>query len=83
MWFSNGIHHHYSNDKIKPAFTREYFDRELLLKSNTILPYEVVSLLFNDIDAKKVNKKEGVDHVLSSAVNFYGPDITDKDVSDF
>lgn len=83
VWFSNGIHHHYSNDKIKPAFTREYFDRELLLKSNTILPYEVVSLLFNDIDAKKVNKKEGVDHVLSSAVNFYGPDITDKDVSDF
>ncbi len=83
VWFSNGIHHHYSNDKIKPAFSREYFDRELLLKSYTILPYEVVSLLFNDIDAKKVNKKEGVDHVLSSAVNFYGPDITDKDVSDF
>ena len=83
VWFSNGIHHHYSNDKIKPAFTREYFDRELLLKSYTILPYEVVSLLFNDIDAKKVNKKEGVDHVFSSAVNFYGPNITDKDVSDF
>ena len=83
VWFSNGIHHHYSNDKIKPGFTREYFDRELLLKSYTILPYEVVSLLFNDIDAKKVNKKEGVDHVLSSAVNFYGPNITDKDVSDF
>ena len=83
VWFSNGIHHHYSNDKIKPGFTREYFDRELLLKSYTILPYEVVSLLFNDIDAKKVNKKEGVDHVFSSAVNFYGPNITDKDVSDF
>lgn len=83
VWFSNGIHHHYSNDKIKPAFTREYFDRELLVKSNTILPYEVVSVMFNDIDAKKVNKKEGVDNVLSSAVNFYDPDITDKEVSDF
>jgi len=22
VWFSNGIHHHYSNDKIKPEFTR-------------------------------------------------------------
>ena len=25
VWFSNGIHHHYSNDKIKPGFTRNYF----------------------------------------------------------
>lgn len=83
VWFSNGIHHHYSNDKITPIFTRAYFDNELLLKSNTILPNEVVSVLFNDLDAKKVNKKEGVDHILSSAINFYGPDITDKDVSDF
>jgi dipeptidyl-peptidase-3 len=25
VWFANGIHHHYSNDKIKPAFSKEYF----------------------------------------------------------
>ena len=24
VWFSNGIHHHYSNDKIKPGFEPEY-----------------------------------------------------------
>lgn len=25
VWFSNGIHHHYSNYKFKPEFSREYF----------------------------------------------------------
>ena len=83
VWFSNGIHHHYSNDKIKPAFTRDYFETELLQKSSTILAPEIVAVLFNDVDAKKVNKKEGVDNILSSAINFYGSDITDKDVTDF
>ena len=83
VWFSNGIHHHYSNDKIKPAFTRDYFETELLQKSSTVLAPEVVAVLFNDEDSKKVNKKEGVDNILSSAINFYGSDITDKDVTDF
>lgn len=26
VWFSNGIHHHYSNAKLKPEFSKEYFD---------------------------------------------------------
>jgi len=25
VWFSNGIHHHYSSDKILPEFSKEYF----------------------------------------------------------
>lgn len=83
IWFSNGIHHHYSNDKIKPAFSREYFEDELLKKSRTELPREVIEVLFNDADNKKVNKKSGIDNILSSAINFYGPDITDKEVADF
>lgn len=83
VWFSNGIHHHYSNDKIKPGFSKDYFVNTLLKNSNTTLPGEVVDIIFNDADNKKVNKKEGVDNILSSAVNFYGPDITDKDVADF
>lgn len=82
VWFSNGIHHHYSNDKLKPEFSKAYF-QGLLKASNTLLADDIVEVLFNDADAKKVNKKAGVDNVLSSAVNFYGPDITDKDVADF
>ena len=42
VWFSNGIHHHYSNDKIKPAFTRDYFETELLQKSSTVLAPELL-----------------------------------------
>ena len=83
VWFSNGIHHHYSNDKIKPEFTKEYFVSELLKNSNSELSADIIEVLFNDADTKKVNKKSGNDNVLSSAINFYAPDITDKDVVDF
>ncbi len=83
VWFSNGIHHHYSNAKIKPAFSREYFEDVLLKKSRTDLPRKIIEIIFNDADNKKVNKKGGVDNVLSSAINFYDPDITDKEVTEF
>jgi dipeptidyl-peptidase-3 len=84
VWFSNGIHHHYSNDKIKPQFTREYLEDVLLKNTSRVdLPREVIEVMFNGNDAKKVNKKSGSDNILSSAINFYGPDITDKEVSDF
>jgi dipeptidyl-peptidase-3 len=84
VWFSNGIHHHYSNDKIKPQFTREYFEDELLKKTSSVdLPREIIDVIFNDEDNKKVNKKSGTDNILASAINFYAPDITDKEVADF
>ncbi len=83
VWFSNGIHHHYSNDKIKPEFSKDYFANDLLKNSNTTLSNDVIEVLFNAADAKKVNKKAGVDNILTSAINFYAPDITDKEVSEF
>ncbi|MBA6155795.1 dihydrofolate reductase [Tenacibaculum sp. S7007] len=82
VWFSNGIHHHYSNDKIKPEFSNEYL-YGLLQSTNTELTGDAFSVIFNDKDAKKVNKKAGVDNVLASAVNFYGPDVTSTEVADF
>ncbi len=82
VWFSNGIHHHYSNDKIKPEFQKEYLEG-LLKDTNTTLSAAALDVIFNDKDAKKVNKKAGVDNVLASAVNFYGADVTSKEVADF
>lgn len=82
VWFSNGIHHHYSNDKIKPGFSKEYLNY-LLAETNTELEGEPFEVIFNEADSKKVNKKKGVDNVASSAVNFYAPDITDADVDEF
>ena len=82
VWFSNGIHHHYSNDKIKPGFSKEYLNY-LLAETNTELKGEPFEVIFNEVDSKKVNKKKGVDNVASSAVNFYARDITDADVDAF
>lgn len=82
VWFSNGIHHHYSNDKLKPEFSSDYL-KGLLADTNTTLEGEAFDVIFNDKDAKKVNLKKGVDNVLLSAVNFYGPDITTADVESF
>ncbi|WP_179320681.1 dipeptidyl-peptidase 3 family protein [Winogradskyella helgolandensis] len=82
VWFSNGIHHHYSNAKLQPAFSKEYLN-ELLTATNTTLEGEAFDVLFNDKDSKKVNQAKGIDNVLESAVNFYGPDVTNKDVADF
>lgn len=82
VWFSNGIHHHYSNDKLKPGFSEEYLNY-LLKETDAELNSEAVAVIFNEADAKKVNKKKGVDNVAASAVNFYDPDITDAEVDAF
>ncbi|MDN3724645.1 dihydrofolate reductase [Aequorivita sp. SDUM287046] len=82
VWFSNGIHHHYSNDKLKPDFSPEYL-KSLLAETSTNLEGEAFEVIFNDKDSKKVNQAKGVDNVLESAVNFYGPNVTNKDVESF
>jgi dipeptidyl-peptidase-3 len=82
LWFSNGIHHHYSNAKITPSFTQPYLET-LLKATNTDLSGDALSVIFNDIDAKKVNFSKGVDNVALSAVNFYGTGVTNEDVSSF
>jgi dipeptidyl-peptidase-3 len=82
LWFSNGIHHHYSNAKITPSFTQPYLET-LLKATNTDLSGDALSVIFNEIDAKKVNFSKGVDNVALSAVNFYGTGVTNEDVSSF
>jgi len=92
VWFSNGIYHHYSTDKILPSFSPEYF-RELLAKSNQegfpILSGKskeesleiLIPVIFDkNILNKKVNQKAGTDLVTGSAVNFY-QDITEKEAA--
>lgn len=82
VWFSNGIHHHYSNDKIRPNFSKEYFN-QLLKATKTNLPTAIVEVLFNDKDAKKVNLDESKGLLEGSAINFYDKGITAKEVDDF
>jgi dipeptidyl-peptidase-3 len=82
VWFANGIHHHYSNAKMKPAFSADYL-KSLLSVTGATLDGAAFEVLFNDKDAKKVNLTKDVDNVLLSAVNFYGPDVTTADVEAF
>lgn len=83
VWFSNGIHHHYSHDKFIPGFSREWF--EAAMKSvGSSLPEEALAAMFDPkLDPKRVDQRPGVDNVLASAVNFYAPDITTADVQKF
>ncbi len=82
VWFSNGIHHHYSNSKLKPEFSSDYLN-QLLTDTGATLEGEAFDVIFNDKDAIKVNQAKGVDNVFESAVNFYGPDVTNDDVNGF
>ncbi|NND62062.1 MAG: dihydrofolate reductase [Flavobacteriaceae bacterium] len=82
VWFSNGIHHHYSNAKLKPDFSKDYLSN-LLKVTNTPLSQEALEVIFNDKDAKKVNLSKDADIVLESAINFYGPDVTNAEVESF
>jgi dipeptidyl-peptidase-3 len=93
VFFSNGIHHHYSNLKLKPEFSPKYFN-ELLASSNPAsLPLGEGSqqklasflepILFDpNIDPKLVDLSAGVDNVKASAVNFY-ENVTQEQVEQF
>lgn len=82
IWFSNGIHHHYSNEKIRPGFSKEYLDT-LLSNTNTLFTGEAYEVIFNDKDTKKVNLDESKGLLEGSAVNFYGQDVTAAEVEAF
>jgi dipeptidyl-peptidase-3 len=79
IWFSNGIHHHYANDKFEPGFSRAYLE-EILGATDTELQGEALEVIFNDSDSKKVNLDPKKGLIEGSAINFYAPDITTEDV---
>jgi len=82
VWFSNGIHHHYANDKFVPGFSFESFARFVEAtpgnfptrpgQSVAELLAELRPIMFDPtVDAKLVDLTPGQDPVVSSAVNFY------------
>lgn len=83
VFFANGIHHHYSNMKFEPNFDQNWFS-STLETLNLKLSEEGHRAIFDfEFDAKKVNRADGVDLLLESAVNFYAPDITQLEAEDF
>lgn len=94
VWFSNGIHHHYSTDKFFPEFSKDYFaslvrgtePQSLPLKpKQTIDDFisEVTPVIFDPAVApKRVNQNPLADMVATSASNFY-EGVTQKEAEGF
>ena len=76
VWFANGIHHHYSNDKFTPEFSEAWF-REQLTKyindENSQMDNDLLCKIIFDKElyASRLNQKEGVDVITASAGNYY------------
>ena len=83
VFFSNGIHHHYGNNKHEPGFERTWFEAELKEVGHMLTP-GVVDVIFDPgLDGKKVSLDPDKDLLLASAVNFYGDDVNEKEATAF
>lgn len=82
VWFANGIHHHYSNDKFLPEFSESYFDTLLASVPADRLPEgygsaeelaaTIKPAMFDPtLYAMNVNQSAGVDMIRTSAMNYY------------
>ncbi len=92
--FSNGIHHHYSNDKMIPVFTKKYFAGLILDIEQRNLPLasgqtgtDLISILTpvifdKKLFGRKVEQKKGADLIIESAINLY-EGVNQKEVEAF
>jgi dipeptidyl-peptidase-3 len=94
VFFTNGIHHHYSTDKLKPGFSENYFvslinctDQRFLPLAKGKTPEQLISVLapviFDEtLFARKVELKAGVDIIAGSSINMY-ENVNQKEVEAF
>ena len=90
VWFANGIHHHYSNDKFVPEFPKEYFlavaesiPVEKFGDERNALRAVVCEAIFNpELYKTQLNQAEGQDLVTTSANNYY-EGVTQAEAEDF
>jgi dipeptidyl-peptidase-3 len=93
VWFSNGVHHHYSMDKFVPEIPVEYFS--VLIKNSDFAGFPgnfdetdsftetLIPLIFDEkIASKRVVQDAGTDLIEASANNFY-ENISQQEAEDF
>lgn len=83
VWFSNGIHHHYAEDKFKPGFSAEFFAECVGSLSPETLPLkdgQTVKQLIDELTpviqdstvmSKRTVQSGNGDLILASANNYY------------
>lgn len=99
VWFSNGIHHHYGEEKFLPGFSKEFFAEQVKALPDNLIPRDcraqceyisadnfikvITPVMFDPrVMAKKVNQSGG-DLIATSANNYYGDGVTQKEVQAF
>ena len=93
VFFSNGIHHHYAEDKFFPEISEAYFADLVKGSDVALLPLneretvdEYIAFLTPvvfDRDLYKMRRSSEEDIIANSAVNFYEGGITKKEVESF
>ena len=93
VFFSNGIHHHYAEDKMFPEISEEYFANLVKNSDAQYLPLaegETVDAFINfitpvifDKDLYKMRRSSEEDIIKNSCVNFYKGDINKGEVEAF
>ncbi|GAB6012432.1 dipeptidyl-peptidase 3 family protein [Viscerimonas tarda] len=95
VWFSNGIHHHYGEDKFLPGFSKAFFEeqvKQLPAETVPVAPNQSVDEFLATIEPvmfdpavmpKKVNQATGVDLIQTSANNYYGEGVSQDEVEAF
>ncbi|MBP1618271.1 MAG: Dipeptidyl-peptidase [Bacteroidetes bacterium] len=95
VWFSNGIHHHYGEEKFLPGFSLSFFEAQVKALPLGKVPTKgkqavaeflkmITPVMFDPaVMSKKVNQAAGQDLIRTSANNYYGEGVTQAEVEDF
>ena len=84
VWLANGIHHHYSNDKFQPEFSREWFSEQWdkYAVESQVEKETILEAMFNpELYATRLNQA-GDDVITTSAGNYY-EGVTQAEVEKF
>jgi dipeptidyl-peptidase-3 len=93
VFFSNGIHHHYSSLKFVPECNFNFFSDLVKASDEKLLPLngktvdefleKIRPIIFDEkLENKIVDLASGIDNIKASANNFYEA-VTQKEVEDF
>jgi dipeptidyl-peptidase-3 len=95
VWFANGIHHHYAEDKFTPAFTEDFFRQCINHADSRKLPLRegqsveewlsgIVPVIFDpDVMPKRTVQSGERDILLASSNNYYEGGVTQKEAETF
>lgn len=95
VWFANGIHHHYAEDKFQPGFSAEFLKKAISQLNPALVPVrpgqsieafteEICRVILDPtVLPKRTTQSGDQDLIQASANNYYGEGLTQKEVEDF